>query len=443
MAEAGRLKRWLAGRAPALRRRNHRIFITTQSISLVGTWMQTLGQAWLVVILTRDPFVLGMITVAQALPVLIFSLLGGVVADRANRRRILLVTPTLSGLLAAILGLLCVTGTVEIWHVAVLAFLLGTVNALEIPVRQSFLLEMVGPELISSAVGLNSASYQGGRLVGPAVAGALIGVTTIVMGGPVAGTGVAFLINAASFAVVVFGYLSMRTGDLIPVPRRVPAAAGPRAVLHQIHEGLNVVRHDRPVLVTMLVPGLISTLAINFGVLIPVLAIHEGLDSSGLGLLMAVNGVGALIAAVRIGLGGRHDLSRITSNLITGALVLGATLILAGISTEAGLPLPLTAVILFFAGAGAVTMRTATNTSIQLATAPEVRGRVMALFALVFEGVSPMGAAPIGAVASAFGGPAAFIACGTSAVVLILLGAGELRHLRLDRITAGAGGTGR
>ena len=175
MAASGRFKRWLAGRAHALRRRNYRIFIATQSISLVGTWMQTLGQAWLVVILTRDPFVLGLITVAQALPVLVFSLLGGVVADRADRRRILLVTPTLSALLAAILALLCLTATVQIWHVAVLAFLLGTVNAIEIPVRQSFLLEMVGPDLISSAVGLNSASYQGGRLVGPAIAGALIG----------------------------------------------------------------------------------------------------------------------------------------------------------------------------------------------------------------------------------------------------------------------------
>ena len=310
----------------------------------------------------------------------------------------------------------------SIWHVAVLAFLLGTVNAIEIPVRQSFLLEMVGPDLISSAVGLNSASYQGGRLVGPAIAGALIGVTTIVMGGPVAGTGVAFAINAVSFAVVVLGYLSMRKTELIPVPRRAPVVGGPRAVLHQIHEGIDVVRHDRPVLVTMLVPGLISTLAINFGVLIPVLAIHEGLDSSGLGILMAINGVGALLAAVRIGLGGRHDPSRITGNLIRGSLVLGTTLVLAGITTEAGLPLPLTAALLFLAGAGAVMMRTATNTSIQLATTPEARGRVMALFALVFEGISPMGAAPIGAVASAFGGPAAFIACGTSAIVLVLLG---------------------
>ena len=352
-----------------------------------------------------------------------------VIADRADKRRILTITPALSALLAAILGVLCVTGTVEVWHIAVLAFLLGTVNAVEIPVRQAFVMEMVGPELVSSAVGLNSSSYQGGRLVGPAIAGVLIGVTTNLMGSAVAGTGVAFLINAASFAVVVVGYLSMHPAELIPVVRKAVVARGPRAVLHQIHEGINEVRHDRPVLVTFLVPGLISTLAINFGVLIPVLALEYGLDSGGLGLLMATNGVGALIAAVRIGLGGRSN----PGTLIQGALVLGVTLILAGLSVEAGMPVPLTALLLFIAGAGAVTMRTATNTSIQLATAPETRGRVMALFALVFEGVSPMGALFIGAVASTLGGPAAFVVCGSSAVILALLGGSEVRKIRRHR----------
>ncbi len=429
MAGPGGFGAWLVGRAPALSRRNYRIFITAQSASLVGTWMQTLGQAWLIVVLTRDPFVLGVITVAQALPVLIFSLFGGVVADRADKRRILTITPALSALLAAILGVLCVTGTVEVWHIAVLAFLLGTVNAVEIPVRQAFVMEMVGPELVSSAVGLNSSSYQGGRLVGPAIAGVLIGVTTNLMGSAVAGTGVAFLINAASFAVVVVGYLAMHPAELIPVVRKTVVARGPRAVLRQIREGINEVRHDRPVLVTFLVPGLISTMAINFGVLIPVLALEYGLDSGGLGLLMATNGVGALIAAVRIGLGGRSN----PGTLIQGALVLGVTLILAGLSVEAGMPVPLTALLLFIAGAGAVTMRTATNTSIQLATAPEMRGRVMALFALVFEGVSPMGALFIGAVAATLGGPAAFVVCGSSAVILALLGGSEVRKIRRHR----------
>ena len=249
------------------------------------------------------------------------------------------------------------------------------------------------------------------------------------MGSAVAGTGVAFLINAASFAVVVVGYLAMHPAELIPVVRKTVVARGPRAVLRQIREGINEVRHDRPVLVTFLVPGLISTMAINFGVLIPVLALEYGLDSGGLGLLMATNGVGALIAAVRIGLGGRSN----PGTLIQGALVLGVTLILAGLSVEAGMPVPLTALLLFIAGAGAVTMRTATNTSIQLATAPEMRGRVMALFALVFEGVSPMGALFIGAVAATLGGPAAFVVCGSSAVILALLGGSEVRKIRRHR----------
>jgi MFS family permease len=221
----------------------------------------------------------------------------------------------------------------------------------------------------------------------------------------------------------------MRPAELVSGVQRPVVQPGPRAVVHQIAEGLAHVRGDRPVLMTMLVPGLISTLAINFGVLIPVLALEYDLDSGGLGILMAANGVGALLAALRIGMGGRAN----AEALIRGTLVLGTMLILTGAVTAAGLSLVLTGFLLFLAGAGAVTMRTATNTSVQLATPPEVRGRVMSLFALVFEGISPMGALLIGAVASSLGGPAAFALCGSAAIVLVLVGAPELRRIRLDR----------
>lgn len=427
----------LAARAPALGRRNYRIFITAQSISLVGTWMQTLAQAWLIVVLTRDPFVLGMVTVAQALPVLIFSLIGGVIADRGNKRRILATTPLVSGTLAAILAVLCLTGTVQVWHIAVLAFLLGTVNAIEIPVRQAFVVEMVGPEMLPSAVGLNSATYNGGRLVGPAVAGILIGFTTVLMGDAVAGTGVAFLLNALSFGAVVVAYLSMRESELQPVRRRA-AQPGPAAVVHQIVEGLNHVRNDRPVLMTLLIPGLVALIAINFGVLIPVVVLEYGLQSDELGLLMAANGVGALVAALRVGMGARAG----PGALVRGGLILGGSLVLAGLVTAVRGPLVITAVLLFAGGAGATTMRTISNTSIQLATPPEVRGRVMSLFALTFEGISPMGAAIAGALAAQLGGPAAFIVCGALAVLLVVAGAPELRRIRLDRAAGGAGGAG-
>jgi MFS family permease len=418
----------LVQRAPALGRRNYRLFITAQSVSLIGTWMQTLGQAWLIVVLTRDPFVLGMVTVAQALPVLIFSLIGGVIADRGNKRRILTITPCISGSLALILAVLCLTGTVQIWHVGVLAFLLGTVNAVEIPVRQSFVVEMVGPELVPSAVGLNSASYNGGRLLGPSVAGVLIGATTVLMGGAVPGTGVAFLVNAASFVGVVIAYLSMRESELQPVVRPV-TARGPAAVVHQISEGIDHVRHDRPVLMSLAIPGLIAMIAINFGVLIPVLVLEYGLDSGGLGLLMAANGIGALAAALRVGMGGKAN----PEAMILGGLVLGGSLVLAGLIAAVRGPLVFAAVLLFAGGVGSTMMRMASNTSLQLATPPEVRGRVMSLFALTFEGISPMGAAISGILAAQLGGPAAFVVCGSLAGVLILLGAPELRRLRLDR----------
>jgi len=416
----------LIRRVPALARRNYRIFITVQSISLIGTWMQTLGQAWLIVVLTRDPFVLGMVTVVQGLPVLVFSLVGGVIADRANKRRILGLTPIVSASSAAALALLCLTGAVEVWHILVLAFVLGTVNAIEIPTRQAFVVEMVGPDLLPSAVGLNSASYNGGRLIGPAVAGVLIGIMTSVMGGAVAGTGVAFLLNAASFVVVIAGYLSMRESELQPIERRA-TAAGPAAVLQQIGEGLAYVRRDRSIFALLAVPGLVAMIAINFGVLIPVVALEYDLGSDGLGLLMAANGVGALLAALRVGIGGRAD----PRALLRGGLVLGASLLAAGVVIGLGWPVLLAAALLFAGGAGSTTMRTATNTSLQLATPPELRGRAMSLFALTFEGISPLGAAITGVLAAQLGGPAAFVLCGAAALLLVVAGRPPLLRLRL------------
>jgi MFS family permease len=322
---------------------------------------------------------------------------------------------------------------VEVWHVAVLAFVLGTVTAVEIPFRQAFITEMVGPELLPSALGLNASSYNGGRLVGPALAGVLIGITTSLVGGEVEGTGVAFLVNAAGYLVVMAGYSLMRPAELLRPPRR-ETPRGARALLAEIGEGLDTIRRERPLLLTFVVPGLIGMLAMNFNVLIPLIALEYDLDASGLGLLMAANGVGALLAAIRIGFGGRANIGV----LIRGAVVLGGALLAAGLLTAVRGPLPLAAVLLLAAGLGGVTMRVSTNTSVQLTTPPEMRGRAMSLFALVFEGTTPLGGLLTGVVAAQLGGPAALIWAGIAALVLIGAGGQILLRLRLDG-RAGAG----
>jgi MFS family permease len=412
---------------PALGVRNYRIFFTAQSISLVGTWMQTLGQAWLIVVLTRDPLILGLATAAQGLPILLFTLFAGALADRADKRRLLMTTPLISITVATTMAILCLTGAVQVWHVLVLAFLVGTVQAIEIPCRQSFITEMVGPEHLPSALGLNAASYNSGRLIGPALAGVLIGIMTTVMGGPVEGTGVAFLVNAATYLVVIVGFLLMRPDELLR-PARPPAPRGLGALVGEIGEGLSTIRHERPLLATFVVPGLIGMLAMNFNVLIPLIALEYRLDSSELGLLMAANGVGAFLAAVRIGMGGRAN----TASLIRGAVLLGFCLLLTGLLAGLRGPVPLVAALLLGAGLGGTSMRVATNTSIQLATPPHMRGRAMSLFALVFEGSSPLGGLVTGITASILGGPAALAGAGVAAFGLIVGGKAILLQIRLD-----------
>lgn len=411
----------LARRAPALRHRNFRLFLGTQAVSLVGTWMQTLGQAWLILVLTGDPFVLGLATAVQGLPILAFALVGGVLADRVPKRRLLVTTQAAMLVLALILGLLCLAGAVVAWHVLLLAFALGCVNAIDMPTRQAFVLEMVGPDGVASAVGLNSTAYNAARLIGPAIAGLVIGAATAGMGSPIRGLGVAFVANALSYGAVLLGLLMMREDELFRLERGA-LARGPGAIAREIGEGLAYVRGAKPVLAALVVPGSIAMVAVNFNVLVPVLARQDlGLDAGGLGLLMAAVGVGALIAALRIGIGGQAG----PTALVGGALVLGCAMVLTGIVTVPGL----TVALLCVAGAGAVSMRTAANTSIQLATPPLLRGRVMSLFSVVFEGSSPLGGLIAGAIAGAFGGRTAFIVVGVVAVVLALLGAPVLSRV--------------
>ena len=261
----------------ALRHRNFRLFWFGQLISLVGTWMQSLAQAWLVLLLTHDPIWLGFVAAIQFLPVLVLGLFGGVIADVLPKRRTIIGTQVASMLLAFVLAGLTFANVVQVWHILVLAALLGLVNAVDMPTRQAFVPEMVGRADITNAVGLNSAIFNAARIVGPAVGGLLIGAL---------GVTACFFLNGLSFVAVIVGLLMMREADLLPAAR-LARPTSVRDVADTLAEGLRYVRATPVVLLAVVLVGLVSTFAMNFNVVAPALAQTVlGVGATGLGFLM-------------------------------------------------------------------------------------------------------------------------------------------------------------
>jgi MFS family permease len=397
---AGRLPRGLR----AFSHRNFSLFLSGQLVSLAGTWMQQVGQAWLVLQLTNDPLALGIVAAAQFGPVLVFGLFAGLAADALPKRTILLWTQISAGVLAAVLGLLVVTDQVQVWHVYLLALGLGVVNSFDMPVRQAFVVEMVGREDVANAVALNSAVFNGTRIIGPAIGGLLI--ATI-------GLAPLFFFNAVSYLAVVAGLLLMRTSELVPPTERAVMQRNARAVLAQLAEGLSYVRHSAPILLAISVLGVVSTFALNFQVLIPVLArdVLFG-DADLFGFLMAASGVGSLLSSLSIAFGQRPTLRL----LLVGAAAVGVAMIGLGVSRF----VPLSLVLMFLAGWGVIAMAATTNTIIQLTVPDVLRGRVMSVYTTVFAGAVPVGGLFAGGVAAVAGVPAALAVGG----VLALLAAG-------------------
>jgi MFS family permease len=370
----------------ALRHRNYRLFFGGQLISLIGTWMQSVAQAWLVLNLTGEAWVLGLVAAAQFTPVLILGLFGGLIADAAPKRRILIATQTGAMLLAFALWLLTAAGVVQVWHVVVLALGLGVVNSFDMPTRQAFSVEMVGRRDVGNAVALNSAMFNGARIIGPAVGGLSIGAF---------GISTAFLLNGLSFLAVIAGLLLMREGELHSPPRIArPSTVG--GVFANLAEGLRYVRRTHTVLLATTVVGLVSTFGMNFTVLIPPLAaevLHA--DAAGFGFLMAAMGVGSLVAALGIAFSGRTGPRVIGA----GALVLGVSEVVLGGSHLFWLSI----VAMFVGGLGAIAMAATANTVIQLTVPDQLRGRVMSVYTTVFAGSTPFGGLAMGALASGFG----------------------------------------
>jgi MFS family permease len=394
----------------ALRHRNYRLFFGGQLVSLVGTWMQSVAQSWLVLQLTHDPFMLGVVAAAQFVPVMVFGLFGGLVADQWPKRRTLMVTQTSAMVLAFVLFGLTATHTVQVWLILVLAVLLGITNAVDMPTRQAFAVEMVGKDDIANAVALNSAIFNGARVIGPAVAGLAIAAFDI---------SIAFFVNGLSFLAVIVAYSLMRHEDL-RMPPRMDRPKTFRAVVDNLAEGLRYVRRTELVFLPTVVIFLVATFGMNFTVLVP--ALTEGVlhsDAAGYGFLMAASGVGSLVAALGIAFSGRNRPLAIG----LGTIALGVASIGLGLSTS----FALTMLGMLVVGLGGIAMAATANTTIQLTVPDGLRGRVMSVYTTVFAGSAPIGGLLMGFIASRFGVGEAFVFGG---FVCTIVGVGAIAWLR-------------
>lgn len=368
----------------ALRHRNYRLFFCGQIISLIGTWMQSIAQSWLVYRLTGSSLLLGLVGFSGQIPVLLFAPLGGLFADRYSRQRTLIATQTASMLLAFILSALTLLKHIQVWEVMLLAALLGVVNAFDIPARQAFIVDMVNSEDLINAIALNSAMFNGARILGPAIAG--ITVAAI-------GEGWCFFSNGVSYIAVIVGLLLM---TVTPRPRARRVASGLESVL----EGFRFAAHTGPLRALLLLLGLVSLTGMPYAVLMPIFAdriLHGG--ARGLGLLMGSTGVGALAATLVMA--ARREVRGLGRWIIYASTGFGASLILFSFSRS----LPLSIALLLPAGFCMLIQMSSSNTLIQTMVPDDLRGRVMSVYSMVFVGMAPFGALLAGAVAHRIGAP--------------------------------------
>jgi MFS family permease len=384
---------------PALAVPNYRRYIRGQWLSLVGTWMQMTAQSWLVLTLTDSSSALGLIIGLQTLPVLLLAPYGGVVADRVDKRRLMIILQTAMGVQALVLGLLTVTGAIRLWEVGALAATLGLNNAFENPARQSFMLELVGRESLRNAVSLNSTLVNVARVIGPAIGGLLIAGV---------GVGVCFLLNAASFVAVVATLLRLDVTLLDPSPP-LQRGAG------QLREGLRYVAGNRMLAVPLAMMGIAGVFAYEFQVTLPVLARGPlGQGAGGYGLMSAAMGVGAIGGGLLVAVRGRTGLRP----LIRYALVFAVALGLTAAAPSLGFAL----VALVFAGAASVSFMATGNATLQLEADPTMRGRVMALWFVAFQGSTPIGGPLVGWLMSVAGDRWGLVAGALGCVLAALLG---------------------
>jgi MFS family permease len=383
----------------AFAHRDYRLFWFGQMVSRVGTWMQSVGQSWLVLELTNSPLRLGVISALQFAPVLVLSFLGGVLSDRVAKRRIILATQVAMMLQAFALAALVSSGHVAYWHVAVLAAVYGVANSIDMPARQSYVVDLTGKEDLMSAIALNSAVFNGARVVGPALAGALIASY---------GVGLAFLLNGASFLAVIVALLAMRADG-------APHPAARASVGQEVLEGLRyAVRtpHIRVVLGLLL---FVSLFVINFNVVVPLIARDVlGQGAHGFGLLMAALGSGAVLGALGVAAIGLRRPS-VPMMTIAAAVTSAGVFALGFVRSFA-----LAATVLVVTGLAQIVFTSSVNSTMQIAVPDAMRGRMMSFYVLVFVGVGPAGAFLMGALAERFGVSTACAIGGASGFVAVV-----------------------
>ncbi len=392
---------------------NYRRYIAGQSVSLIGTWMQMAAQSWLVLSLTGSATTLGVFIALQTLPVLLLGPYGGVVADRIDKRRLMVILQIAMGVQALILGLLTVTGSVRLWEIGVLAALLGLNNAFENPARQAFMLEMVGGESLRNAVTLNSVLVNVARVIGPAVAGVLIATV---------GEAPCFLANAASFAAVVASLVTLDRSAIQPSP---PSGREPG----QLREGLRYIRRTPELSVPLAMMALAGALAYEFQVTLPVMArqgLHVG--ATGFGFMTAAMGVGAVVGGLFVANRGRTGLP----TLVLAASAFGVLLLLACLAPS----LPTELLALALAGGASISFMSTGNSTLQLAAAPSMRGRVMSLWFVAFQGSTPIGGPVVGWVMAQAGARAGLGLGGATCLLTALLGLFALRRLTPGSVRA-------
>ena len=409
----------------ALDNPNYRLFWLGQLASLTGTWMQRIAQAWLVLQLTDSPLALGTVTAIQFSPILLFALVGGALADRFPKRRVLLATQSLMLLQALVLAALTAAGAAQVAHIYVLAAVLGLASALDNPTRQAFVIELVGPDDLPNAVALNSAQFNMARLLGPALGGITIAA---------AGVAGCFALNAASYLAVLASLLLLRPDRLFAA---TPARKG--RLLGQIGEGLRYAATTPDVALVVLLMAAIGTFGYNFTLILPLIAQYVlGAGPVGFGLLTSAMGVGSLAAALGLAYTGRP-----TRRALLGGAA-GFSLLLAGVALSHWWPLTLA--LLAGLGLCSIVFSATANTRLQLVTPAHLRGRVMGLYALLFAGTTPIGSLVVGTAAERVGVQAAVVGaaamCGLGVVAGLLYARRVAGRLLPDPPAAGEGAGG-
>jgi MFS family permease len=393
----------------ALVHRNFRLFLFGQTISLTGTWMQSVAQGWLVLLLTNSPFYVGLVSAIGSLGVLLFTLYAGVIADRTDKRRVVVITQTLQMLQAFALAALVWSGEVTVGNILVLAGFLGVVSAFDIPTRQSFIVEMVGKEDLMSAIALNTSVFNLTRVIGPVVAGVLIGAV---------GVAVCFLLNGISYLAVIVGLLAMRLPPHVPQPTQMSAWQGFREVLQFL-------RSDRRVSTLVVLTAIVSIFGFPYLVLMPVFARDVlGIGATGYGLLSAAVGFGAVTGALTVAMLA-HRIPKGRTVVLAGTLF-GILLALFAASRV----FPLAMGLLVLVGAAMIVNNALTNTLLQTLVPDHMRGRVMGFYSFMFVGMAPLGAFQAGVVAEQLGAPLAVAAGGLVTALAVAVAGWRVGQLR-------------